>query len=119
VKNMAGGRERTPDTAVLCRGNACTRQAHRDLAEITLAFGSEAEVVKPWCIRIMRQCRACRSQDISEMTVEVLNVGIASNLERVLPEAKNRHYAIVECLGLPQIGDRNVDVVYADYLGHG
>jgi hypothetical protein len=32
-----------------------------------------------------------------------LNMGGAVNLERVLPKAKDRHYAIVERLGLPQI----------------
>ena len=60
-----------------------------------------------------------RTQDIAEVPIEVLDVGIAVEGEPVFPEAQHGHDLVVKRLGARQVGHRYIYVVYSNDVGHG
>jgi hypothetical protein len=82
---------------------ACAGQAHRDLSEVTLAVKLGNRSGEALAHKVMTLRNARRAQHVSEVAVEVLNMGGAINLDRVLPESKDPHDTTVERLGSLQI----------------
>src|SRR5258708_18809619 len=70
-------------------------------------------------IRVMRNPASGRPQHETEVPVEVLNVRVATDSERVLPEAEGGHCLVIERLGTAEVAHFDIDVVYSDDFGHG
>src|SRR6266850_7252693 len=69
-------------------------------------------------IRVMRNPASGRPQHETEVPVEVLNVRVATDSERVLPEAEGGHCLVIERLGTVEVAHGDMDVVYSDDFGH-
>ena len=59
------------------------------------------------------------AQNITEVLVEILDVGIAANREGVLPETQDGHDLVVKSFGAGKVAHRNVDMVDSNDFWHG
>jgi len=77
-------------------------------------------MVKPWSVGVVPLGMARRAKNITKMTVEVLNVRIATQDKAVLSKAESlKQDLIVERLGTPKIRYCDVDMVDSGNFSHG
>ena len=83
------------------------------------AFDAKTKVMQSRSIRVVRMVGFCRAQNITEVPIEILDVGIAADRKGVLPESQDGHDPVVKSFGAGKVAHRNVDMVDSNDFWHG
>ena len=75
-------------------------------------------MMKPGRIGIVRPNGTSRPQNVTEVSVVILDMFLTAKLKLVFPEAEDAHYCIIKRLGLFDVRDCYIDVVDSDDFGH-
>src|SRR5262249_50811917 len=101
-----------------CSDAECTQPLH-GIFDILARFYTQAKMMQPGCVRLVSVPDPRRTQHVAEVAIEVLDVRITVDAERVLAKLECLHqHAVIKRFGDHKVRNRDVDVVDADDFGH-